>query len=195
MANLPPVHGRYPIAAVPVLSIAIRAPIVSFPLALLLTIATAGVFLSQWLLQSGALTRDHHARLRARDVAVTYFGWKGNDHHFEFSSQAFAVAFMQANRQRLINVGSEAESLLANPPALPPLPAPPPLSVPSTPGIPSVPITGVSSRVLVAPPRAATAPASAPTAGARIDVWASAPSAKSSRVESAGVRRGPILRS
>jgi hypothetical protein len=72
----------------------------------------AGQFWARWRgmktvksFQSGACTCDSFQSTR-------YLGWSGSVHDFEFGSQSYALAFMRANRSKLVNVRVEAVRLL-----------------------------------------------------------------------------------
>lgn len=47
------------------------------------------------------------------DVAIAYLGWYGTLHTFEIGSQRFACDFMTANQNKLVNLSSEASTLLS----------------------------------------------------------------------------------
>jgi hypothetical protein len=47
------------------------------------------------------------------DAAIAYLGWYGTLHKFEIGSQQFACDFMTANQNKLVNLSSEARSLLS----------------------------------------------------------------------------------
>jgi hypothetical protein len=72
----------------------------------------AGQFWARWRgmktvrgFQSGACTCDSFQ-------STSYLGWSGSVHDFEFGSLPYAVAFMKANRSKLVNVPVEAVRLL-----------------------------------------------------------------------------------
>jgi hypothetical protein len=44
--------------------------------------------------------------------AIAYLGWQGALHRFDVQSAMFAQAFMNANRQKLVNISAEASTLL-----------------------------------------------------------------------------------
>jgi hypothetical protein len=83
------------------------------PIALVVGCALiAGQFWARWRgmktvrgLQSASCTCDSFRSTR-------YLGWSGSVHGFEFGSQGYALAFMRANRSKLVNVRVEALRLL-----------------------------------------------------------------------------------
>jgi hypothetical protein len=48
------------------------------------------------------------------DKAIVYLGWYGTLHRFEIGSQHFARDFMTANQNKLVNLSSEARTLLSS---------------------------------------------------------------------------------
>jgi hypothetical protein len=72
----------------------------------------AGQFWARWRgmktvrsFQSDSCTCDSFESTR-------YLGWRGSVHYFEFGSQRYALAFMRANRSKLVNLRVESVRLL-----------------------------------------------------------------------------------
>lgn len=55
-----------------------------------------------------------HANCACVGKAVAYLGWYGSLHQFDIASRQFAHDFMAANQNKLVNLSTEAQSLLAS---------------------------------------------------------------------------------
>lgn len=78
-------------------------PLLSIPV---LAAGLGGGFLAFNVLMGGARAQCRESCVSV-ESAVGYYGWQGSCHMFEIASGSYALAFMVANRSKLVNVSPQ----------------------------------------------------------------------------------------